>query len=106
MTGAEIALLAVAAAGTAVAAQSSSNQQKAASNASSDAAKRQGELETAATERMANEESEANAIDTRNKAQQRQRARSVGAGGRSDTILTGPDGVAAPDEGSKTLLGL
>jgi len=68
---------------------------------------RQDALAKEAEQRAANEESEATAIDVRNKAKQRQRARAVGAGGRQDTILTGPLGVEEPVQGTKkTLLGL
>ena len=66
----------------------------------------QARLEGEAKDRIANEESEATAIATRNTAKQRQRARSVGAGGRQDTILTGPGGDDTVSAGGKkTLLG-
>jgi len=83
-----------------------SDAKKAASNASQDQANRQAKLEGDVAARAANEESEANAIATRNTAKQRQRARAVGAGGRQDTILTGPSGgVGEAAGGLKTLLG-
>ena len=66
----------------------------------------QARLESEITSRRANEESEANAINVRDAAKRRQAGLAIGAGGRQDTILTGPLGVTgeAPG-GKKTLLG-
>ena len=100
---------ATAIAGTGLAVAGMSQQKKAgkqAQAAQEAQSANQARLEGEAKSRAANEESEANAIDVRNTAQQRQRARAVGAGGRQDTILTGPSGDAGVAAGGqKTLLG-
>jgi len=109
MTGFEVAIASAAIAGAGVAGASYIQQgkaQKKAESAQEQQLANQSRIENEAKLRMANEESEQTAIDTRNTAKQRQRARTVGAGGRQDTILTGPQGVgAAPSGGQKTLLG-
>ena len=109
MTGFEAALAAAAIAGVGVAGASYVQQgkaQKQAKSAQDEQMSNQTRIENEAKDRIANEESEQTAIETRNTAKQRQRARAVGAGGRQDTILTGPQGLS--DEGlggKKTLLG-
>jgi len=81
--------------------------QKQAKSAAEEQANRQRQLEGEITQRQANQESEANAINVRDTAKRRQASLAVGAGGRQDTILTGPMGIDenAPG-GKKTLLGV
>ena len=93
-------------AGTAATIVQGNNAAKSAKSAAADQASKQNALEKQAADRAANQESEANAINIRDAAKRRQANLAVGAGGRQDTILTGPQGV--PDEysgGKKTLLG-
>jgi uncharacterized protein HemX len=80
--------------------------QKSAAAAAKEQQGNQMRLEQEAKDRMANQESEANAINVRDTAKRRQAGLAMGAGGRQDTILTGPLGIS--DEasgGKKTLLG-
>lgn len=81
--------------------------QKSASAAANAQMQRQQQLEQEAQSRMANEESEANAAAKRDEAKRRQAGLAIGAGGRQDTILTGPLGLQTDESqsGKKTLLG-
>ena len=108
MSGFEVPLAIALAGGLgAGAAVYSSNQQASqARQAQEQSMAAQANLEKQFTDRQANEESAQNAIETRDAAQRRQKNLAIGAGGRQDTILTGPLGVAGePATGSKTLLG-
>ena len=63
-------------------------------------------LESSLSDRRNNEESQQRLTDTRNAARLRQQNLAVGAGGRQDSILTGPLGVTGNPSGQqKTLLG-
>jgi len=96
---------AIAAGGTAAALAQGNSASKKASAAAQEQAKKQSALETEVNQRAANQESETNAINTRDQARRRQAGLAIGAGGRQDTILTGPLGAAGETSGKKTLLG-
>ena len=80
--------------------------QKSAAAAAQEQQAHQMQLEQQAQDRMANQESEQNAINVRDAAKRRQAGLAIGASGRQDTILTGPLGVSDETSGGKkTLLG-
>lgn len=105
-TAAPVLTAGAAVAGTAATVSQGNQAAKQAKNAAADQAARQVGLESELKQRQATSESEANAINVRDAARRRQANLAMGAGGRQDTILTGPLGVAgeAPG-GKKTLLG-
>ena len=96
---------AIAAGGTAMAMNQGAKSSRHASAAAQEQAKKQSALESEVTQRAANQESETNAINTRDQARRRQAGLAIGAGGRQDTILTGPLGLPGETTGKKTLLG-
>ena len=105
-TGLVVAAAIAAAAAIPTAIVSSSQQSKAAKSAAGNQANQQRSLEDQLYGQRAGAESEAKATEARDLAKARQANLAVGAGGRPDTILTGPLGVAGnPSGAQKTLLG-
>lgn len=105
-----IAAIAVAAAGTAVSVSaSSSSASKARKQASAQAdqtRQSQEKIQEEAKRRAGEQESADMALRKRNEARGRQASLATGAGGRRDTILTGPIGDTGEVAGAqKTLLG-
>ena len=92
-------------AGTGAAIVQGNKASKQAKNAAADQASRQSGLEADLVNRRNTAESEANAANTRDAARRRQAQMAIGAGGRQDTILTGPQGEVGDVTGKKTLLG-
>jgi len=104
-TAAIAGVIASTATGVTQMAQASKSEKRAKSAAEEQSAK-QREMEAQLYGRQQTDESESNAIKTRDAAKQRQRNLAVGSGGMQDTILTGPLGVAGEVAGAKkTLLG-
>ena len=101
-----IIAIAATAVSTSVSASQSGKARKQASSQFEQQKQKQDKLEADQKARIAGEESAQKSLDTRNAARNRQGNLAAGAGGRRDTILTGPLGVTGNPSGEqKTLLG-
>jgi len=104
--GGIIAAAAATAVSTSVSASSASKGRKQASAIADQTRQSQQKIQDEAKRRAGEQESKETALRTRNEARGRQASLARGAGGRRDTILTGPIGDTGEAAGEqKTLLG-